>query len=144
MIPQQYPSRAVFDCTKDFDPRKSIILQLRNRATPSPAYYGIAPSDQYLNMTYQRSYQQLPFHLDKKIPKILRQKDPGWKDRGGEDAKAKDFFRYSQANKSYDFGRLRERNDISYLKNANEYVKEIEAEKQRKREEHIARKLAAK
>lgn len=88
-------------------------------------------------MTYQRPYQHLPFHLDKNIPKILHVKDPGWKDRGGEDAEAKDFFKYSQANKSYDFGRLRERDDISYLRKANDYVKEIEAEKQRKKEERI-------
>ena len=79
----------------------------------------------------------MPFHLDKKIPKILYQKDPGWKDRGGEDVGAKDFFRFSQVNKSHDFGRMRARDDISYLKNANDYVKEVEAEKQRKKEERI-------
>ena len=32
---------------------------------------------------------------------------------------------------------MRERDDISYLKNANDYVKEIEAEKKRKKEERI-------
>ena len=88
-------------------------------------------------MTFMKPYSQVPFYLDIKIPKILPPKDPGWKERGGEDVEAKDKIRFSSANKSFDFGKLVERDNISYLKDANDYVKELLAEKQRKKEERI-------
>ena len=36
---------------------------MRNKPTPSPDYYGLKSQEQYLNMTYKRSYQQIPTKL---------------------------------------------------------------------------------
>ena len=79
-----HPTRSVFDMPVDFDPRKSYAVQRRNQVIPGPAHYGVASQEQYLKNTYTKSVQQVPFYLNMKIPKIYRERDPGYRDRGGD------------------------------------------------------------
>ena len=120
---------------EDFDPRKSVVLQMRNKPTPSPDYYGLKTQEQYLNMTYKRPYQQIPTKLSQNIPKIYSKKDPGFKERSHQDQEVRDYFRFSQANKSHDFSKTRSRDDISYLKEASEYAKQEEQKRLKKVQE---------
>ena len=72
-----------------------------------------------------------------KIPKIKQPRDKGYRERFPAGVEARDKLQFSQANKMFDFGRLVERDEISYLKVAGDFAKEVEAEKRRKEEERI-------